>query len=122
VSHIVTIKTEVRDSVAVRAACNRLHLAEPVQGTAQLFSATVTGLLVQLPDWRYPVVCQTETGQVQFDNVENRWGDHAHLDRFLQAYAVEKTRLEARKQGYDVIEQPLADGSIKITVQVGGGA
>ena len=36
--------------------------------------------------------------------------------------AVEKTRLEARKQGYDVLEQSLADGSIKLTVQVGGAA
>ena len=90
-SHIVTIKTEVRDPLAVRAACARLQLSEPVQGTARLFSSSVAGLLVQLPDWRYPVVCQTETGQVHFDNFENRWGDSAQLDRFLQAYAVEKS-------------------------------
>ena len=119
-SHIVSIRTEVRDPLAIRAACTRLRLADPVLGTARLFSATVTGLLVHLPDWRYPVVCQMETGQVQYDNYENRWGDRVHLDHFLQAYAVEKTRLEARKQGYDVVEQPLAEGSIKLTVQVGG--
>jgi hypothetical protein len=29
-SHIVTIKTEVRDAAAVRAACRRLGLTEPV--------------------------------------------------------------------------------------------
>jgi hypothetical protein len=121
VSHIVTIKTEVRDPVAVRAACARLGLAEPTQGTARLFTSSATGLIVQLPAWNYPIACQTDTGQVQFDNYENRWGDRAHLDRFLQMYAVEKARLEARKQGYDVVEQPLADGSIKLTVHVGGG-
>jgi hypothetical protein len=33
---------------------------------------------------------------------------------------VEKARLEARKQGYDVVEQALGDGSIKLTVHVGG--
>ena len=119
-SHIVNIKTEVRDPRAVRATCTRLQLPEPVQATARLFSASITGLLVHFPGWRYPVVCQTETGQVQFDNFENRWGDRAQLDRFLQAYAVEKTRLEARKQGYDVSEQSLTDGSIKLTVHVGG--
>jgi hypothetical protein len=36
-SHIVTIKTEVRDQAAVEAACRRLALPEPVQGTAQLY-------------------------------------------------------------------------------------
>src|SRR5690349_10885380 len=31
-SHIVSIKTELRDPEAVRAACRRLNLPEPVQG------------------------------------------------------------------------------------------
>jgi hypothetical protein len=38
----------------------------------------------------------------------------------LQAYAVEKTKIEARRKGHAVTEQQLADGSIKLTVQVGG--
>ena len=33
-SHIVTVETEVRDHAAVAAACRRLALAEPAQGTA----------------------------------------------------------------------------------------
>ena len=67
-SHIVTIKTEVRDPAAVAAACRRLGLPEPAHGTAKLFSDEVTGLLVKLPDWLYPAVVQVETGQVRFDN------------------------------------------------------
>jgi hypothetical protein len=51
VSHIVTIKTEVRDSVAVQAACRRLGLAEPTNETVRLFSGEATGLVVRLPDW-----------------------------------------------------------------------
>jgi hypothetical protein len=50
------------------------------------------------------------------------WGAQQELDRFLQAYAVERTRIEARRQGHSVTEQPLADGSIKLTIHVGGGA
>ncbi len=119
-SHIVTIKTEVRDPAAVSAACHRLHLPEPIAGSTRLFSGVVSGLAVQLPEWRYPVVCQTETGQVLFDNFEGRWGDRVHLDRFFQAYSVEKTHIEARRQGFEVYEQPLSDGSIKLTVNVGG--
>ncbi len=119
-SHIVTIKSEVRDPTAVSAACHRLHLPEPIAGSTRLFSGVVSGLAVQLPDWRYPVVCQTETGQVLFDNFNGRWGDRVHLDRFIQAYSVEKTHIEARRQGFEVYEQPLSDGSIKLTVNVGG--
>ena len=36
-SHIVSVKTEVRDPVAIAAACRRLGLPEPVHGTAKLF-------------------------------------------------------------------------------------
>jgi hypothetical protein len=121
-SHIVTVKTEVRDHAAVSAACRRLQLAPPILGTAQLFSDQVAGLIVRLPDWTYPVVIDTTTGQVRFDNYEGAWGDQAQLDRFMQIYAVEKARIEARKKGHQVTEQALADGSIKLTIRVGGAA
>jgi hypothetical protein len=121
-SHIVTVQAEVRDPVPIAAACRRLGLPEPVGGTAQLFSGQATGWLVQLPGWLYPAVVQTDTGQVQFDNFGEAWGKQEHLDRFVQAYCVELAKIEARKQGYAVTEQPLADGSIRISIQVGGGA
>jgi hypothetical protein len=121
-SHIVTIQTQVRDPVAVAAACQRLGLAQPIQDRFRLFSGGIAGLGVELPGWRYPVVCQTETGEVKFDNFEGRWGEPRQLDAFLQGYAVEKAKLEARRRGHSIIEQPLADGSIKLTVQVGGAA
>ena len=120
-SHIVTIKTEVRDANAVRAACHRLSLAEPIQGKTKLFSGEVEGLAVKLPEWVYPVVCDLPSGQLHYDNFNGRWGDQKHLDRFLQAYAVEKTKIEARKKGHTVMETPLSDGSIRLTIQVHGG-
>jgi len=121
-SHIVSIQTEIRDAAAVRAACRRLGLAEPVQGTARLFSGEATGLAVQLPGWQYPIVCELSGGRVKYDNFGGRWGEQKHLDGFLQLYAVEKVRLEARKRGRVCTERTLADGSIKLTVQVAGGA
>ena len=105
-SHIVHIKTEVRDRGAVKAACIRNKLPAQAQGTAQLFSAEATGLIVQLPSWKYPVVCDVESGQLSFDNYQGRWGDQKHLDRFLKSYAVEKTRRVARQKGHLVQEQP----------------
>jgi hypothetical protein len=121
-SHIVEIKAQVKDAVAVRAACQRLGLPAPVQGTTRLFSGEVSGLAVQLPDWQYPIVCNTATGDVKFDNFNGRWGDQRHLDAFLQRYAVEKCRIEARAKGHSCTEQTLADGSVRLTIQVNGGA
>ncbi len=121
-SHIVQIQTQVRDPAAIQAACRRLGLPEPVERTVQLYSGQATGLTVQLPGWKYPLVCNTASGQVQFDNFGGHWGEQARLDQFLQAYAAEKAKLEARKQGHSVTEQALADGSIKLTIQVSGGA
>ena len=122
ISHIVSIKTEVRDVAAINAACKRLGLAPPVNGQHKLFTSTATGLGIKLPGWTYPVVCDLSGGRVAFDNYNGRWGEQSKLDAFLQAYAVEKAKIEARKKGHTVTEQSLSDGSIKITIQVGGAA
>lgn len=120
-SHIVSIQTEVRDPVAIQAACQRLQLSAATQGTFKLFSTLATGWGVQLQGWRYPVVCNTDSGQLSYDNFGGRWGEQQHLDRFVQMYSVEKARLEARRQGHTCTEQQLQDGSIKLTIHTEGG-
>jgi hypothetical protein len=122
VSHIVQIKTQVRDVTAAHLACQRLGLPEPVHETVRLFNGQATGLAVRLPGWQYPAVFDLAAGSVQFDNFGGQWGDQREMDGFLQMYAVERAKIEARKQGHSVTEQPLADGSIKLTIQVAGGA
>ncbi len=121
-SHVVEIKTEVRDEQAVRAACVRLQLAPPEHKTITLFSATAAGLCLQLPGWQYPVVCNLQSGSVQYDNYNGAWGEQTQLNRFLQGYAVEKAKIEARKKGHTCSESHLDDGSIRVTVHVGGAA
>ena len=121
-SHVVEIKTEIRDEAAVKAACVRLQIPTPEHKTVRLFNATTAGLCVQLPAWNYPLVCNLQTGQLQYDNYQGHWGEQKHLDSFLQAYAVEKAKIEARKKGHAVSETRLEDGSIKVTVRVGGAA
>lgn len=121
-SHIVTIRSEIRDEAAVHAACGRLGLPAAQHRTAHLFGREVTGLAVDLPDWEYPIVCDLASGQVHFDNFGGHWGEQKHLDAFLQACAVEKAKMEARRKGHIVIEQQLQDGTIKLTLQVTGGA
>jgi len=120
VSHIVQIKTEVRSETAVQAACKKLHLPPAAQGTFELYNSTETGLGIELPRWKYPVVANLQTGELKFDNYEGRWGERKQLDKFLQRYCVEAATIAARKQGHSVHEQRLDDGSVKLTVNVGG--
>jgi len=115
-SHVVSIRTQVRDQVAIASACQRLGLAAPIQGTAKLFSSEASGLLVELPNWRFPIVIDIVKGEIAFDNFNGRWGDQQQLNRFVQLYAVEKAKLEARKQGHAVSEHTLSDGSIKVQI------
>ena len=120
-SHIVSIKTKVTDPAALSAACRRLGLEQPVQGTAELFSDTATGLIVKLPGWKYPVVADVQTGELKFDNYNGVWGNQEQLGKLLQAYTIERGLAEARRVGRTVTEQALANGSIKLTIQVAGG-
>jgi hypothetical protein len=115
-SHIVTIETKCHDPAAVTAACRRLGLKEPVHGTAELFSGQATGLLVHLPEWKYPVVIDTLTGIARFDNFNGHWGKQEELSRLVQMYAVEKAKIEARRRGHTVSEQQLTDGSIRLQI------
>jgi hypothetical protein len=67
-SHIVQIQTQVRDPVAIAAACQRLTLPAPAQRTAKLYDGQYTGWCVELPGWRYPLVCNTASGELKYDN------------------------------------------------------
>jgi len=122
VSHVVHIQTQIRDRAAAEAACVRLGLPPPQHRAVQLFSAQAEGLAVELPGWVYPLVCDLRAGTIQYDNYDGRWGEQRQLHRFLQAYAAERARLEARRLGHTLTEQTLADGSIKLTIHVGDAA
>ena len=116
-SHTVTIKTTITDIQAIQAACQRLKLAQPITGDVRLFDRIATGIGVQLDAWRFPV-CIESDGNLLFDNFQGLWGVPEKLDQFQQAYAVEKAKLEARKQGYTCQESVLADGSIRLNILV----
>lgn len=120
-SHLVTIRTEIRDAAALRAACARLKLEAPVEGEHTIFERRVRGLGVKLTGWTFPVVCRTESGELDFDNYNGAWGSASELNRFKQMYAVEKAKIEARKAGHLVTEAAMPDGKIRLTLSVMGG-
>lgn len=72
-SHIVQIQTEIRDLAAIQAACDRLSLSKAVFGETKLYTSTATGWAVQLPDWRFPIVCDITTAKLAYDNFSGRW-------------------------------------------------
>ena len=115
-SHTVTIKTQVRDRHAVDAACRRQRLDAPTAGKHRLFTAHVEGYSVSLRGWRYPLVCKLESGELAYDNFNGHWGEQKELDGFLQAYAVEKAKIECRKRGHAASERVEADGSIVLSI------
>ena len=73
-----------------------------------------------VPGWQYPAVIDTLTGEIRYDNYGGKWGDQSQIDHFLQIYAVERTKIEARKKGLQFSEQTLQDGSIKVQLTEGG--
>jgi hypothetical protein len=117
-SHTVTIQTKVHDMAAIQAACQRLKIPQPTKGEVRLFDRIAQGIGVQLDGWRFPL-CIESDGNLLFDNFGGFWGSLEKLDQFQQAYAVEKAKIEARKQGYTCQESVLADGSIRLNVLVG---
>lgn len=118
-SHVVTIETKLRDLNALRSAAKRLKLPAPSFGQTRLYSTSAIGWRVELPGWRFPVVIDTNSGRLDFDNFEGRWGNPEELDRLLQAYAIARATIEARKKGYTTSEQCLSDGSVKLTIEIG---
>ena len=121
-SHVVKIETQIRDINAVRQACVCLKLEPPVHNTFELYNSSVTGWGVYLRDWKYPIVCKTDTGEIAYDNFGGRWGNAQRLDEFRQRYVIEKTKIESRRQGHTSTEKLLEDGSVRVTINTGGDA
>jgi hypothetical protein len=119
-SHTVKIKTEVRNVEAIKTACKRVGAEFLGQKSHKLYGSNYAdGVGVKLVGWYLPVVFNVETGAASLDNYGGSWGAQSVLDKFLQAYAVEVVKLQARKSGQTVTESVQADGSVKLSVSVG---
>lgn len=115
-SHIVTIRCKCTDRMALASTCQRLQLAPPTTGSVNFLDEQHQGILIRLPDWIYPIVINTTSGDIHYDNYNGCWGDPAKLNSFVQRYAVEKAKIEARKKGYQTREINKTDGSIDLEI------
>ncbi len=88
-SHVVTIQSRSMIPPPWPQLANGSN-CPAVQGTAELFSGSATGLIIRLPGWQYPVVADIPSGTLSYDNYGGQWGRQEELGRFMQSYAVKK--------------------------------
>jgi hypothetical protein len=116
-SHISKIELEVKDLYALKSACARLGL-DFISGkkTFKWFgteaSACDHGIIVPGADYEIGVLAANSHFELQCDyydpNIGKIIGKNGGL--LKQAYGVEKTKAEARKKGYSIIEQKTETG------------
>lgn len=111
-SHIVRIKTRVRDRDVLKLACQKngieFHIAAKGESIKRnVYSREVSGFAsVTLPGWKYPVVFK-ESGDAVYDNSEGMWGDISHLNGLLVSCAEEVAHLEMKRRGYSLLESSI---------------
>lgn len=123
-SHRVTIKTQMRDLDALRAACVAKGLTCQVgPQTVTVFATKVQcNFSVKLPDWVFPVCVDTKTGEVHYDNYGGSWGDINALHDFTQEYSLMLAEREAQElmlQGWTVERVKQENGDVQLVLQQG---
>jgi hypothetical protein len=122
-SHISKIELEVKDLVMFSQACASLGLTL-IRGRNQFRwygKSAPCDHVIKVPGAMYEigVVRQKDSYELNCDfydsNIEKAVGRQAGL--LKQAYAVAKTKIEARRKGYSVLEQN-TDTGIRLHIRI----
>ena len=123
-SHISKIELEVRDLRTLRQACTRLGLTLVVGKKTFKWYGQEDGLcdhVIRVPGANYEIgVIKTgNTYELRCDYWDSGIGRAIGQNGGLlkQAYAIERTKTEARRKGYSVIENK-TDSGIRLHVRV----
>jgi hypothetical protein len=98
-SHTVKVQIEFRNREALIQAVQRLGWHVLGEGSYELFSSSESGLGVQIPGWRYPIVIKGD-GTIAFDDYNGQWGNRADIEKLRAEYALEAACLAAEAQGW----------------------
>lgn len=114
-SHVVTIKTQIKDVETLRATCSALGYTFVESQRIRLFDGTEhDGMHVKIPGWRYPVAVKAD-GTLLYDNYGGAWGGHDGLAALLKRYGVEAVKKQMRLAGRPLMsETALPNGEIKL--------
>jgi hypothetical protein len=119
-SHFTTIKTQIKDLEALRAACGELNLPLLEKTDARGYGGNNRqgDFVIRLNGPFDIAVNQQPDGT--FGLTTDRWNGHVEQEvgrdygRLLQLYGVHKASKEARRKGLSVLRQPQRNGSIKL--------
>lgn len=120
-SHTVSVNLSVTNLEQLKAAAERVGAV--YDGTVRevtLFDDhKATGVTVQLPGWRYPIVVQSD-GSCHYDNYQEHWGSQALYDQLMQEYTCGVLTEQALLNGYTPVRQTADNGDIvlEMTQQV----
>jgi hypothetical protein len=122
-SHISKIELEVKDLGILGQACRKLGL-EFIRGKSRFKwygEEAPCNHAIKVPGANYEIGVINRDGRYELNcdfydrNLEKVIGKQGGL--LKQAYAVEKTKIEARKKGYSVIEKQTQTG-IRLHVRI----
>lgn len=85
--------------------------------SVKLYQGNYNGIAVKLDDWKYPVVIDTNKGELAYDNFNGSWGKQEQLDTLLQEYVKQEAVDVYSAQGYMVDElntQYLPNGDLEL--------
>ncbi len=123
-SHISKIELEVKDLDALNRACKRLGLSMARGQKHFKWFGQKDGdcdHAIKVPNARYEigVICANGLFELKCDYFDNGIGNAIGKNGGLlkQAYAVEKTKTEARRKGYSVFEKQ-TDTGVRLHVRV----
>ncbi len=119
-SHFTTIKTQIKDIEALRAACKELGLSLLQNATARGYGQERRhGDFVIKLAGPYDIAVNQQSDQT-FGLTTDWYAGHVEKEagknyaKLLQLYGVCKASLEARKKGLSILRRPQKDGSIKL--------
>jgi len=122
-SHFTTIKTQIRDTEALRAACSELGLELIQNAEARgYYHQTTKGDYVIRLKGPYDVAANRQADG-NFGLTTDWFNNHvaaevgANYGRLVQLYGVHKATIEARKKGWTVQRKKVGD-NIKLTIGV----
>lgn len=117
--HTIEVDLDLGDVTAFNRACQRVNAEFLPTQTVKLYETKHIGHAARLQGWMYPIVYDQDQQKTFFDNYNGAWGDPQELDRFMQAYAVEKTLLTAQEQGHVAQVRNVEGGGIQVIMDVG---
>jgi hypothetical protein len=85
-SHIIKIDAKLKNQRVLVVTCQRLGLDYEVNSSAEFYSGTAQGMVIQLNGWKYPIVVGSD-GTVSYDNYGGSWGDEVELKQLIKTYA-----------------------------------